>query len=99
MIAKNTWVRIHQIILPPGKRAETVPEDTRKVPLEMWDKGFLLKDADLGEEVQVRTASGRIVSGTLLEANPAFHHDFGDFVPEILKITEIVKTAMEEVKS
>lgn len=98
MIAKDTWVRIHNVILPPGERAENVPEDTKKVPLEMWDKGFLLENADLGEEVRVRTASGRIVSGTLLEADPAFRHDFGDFVPEILKINEIVQKAMDEVK-
>jgi len=94
MIAKNTWVRIHKIILRPEERAENVPDDTKKVPFEMWDKGFLLAEANLGDEVQVRTASGRIISGNLLEANPAFHHDYGDFVLEILQIGDIIKTTM-----
>jgi len=29
--------------------------------------------------------------GTLVEANPYYKHDFGKFVPELLKISEQVK--------
>jgi len=29
--------------------------------------------------------------GTLLEVNPCYKHDFGNFVPELLKISEQVK--------
>lgn len=98
MIRKGTWVQIHDILLHPGERAETLPEDTKKTPLQMWDKGFLLQDAEIGDRVEVRTAVGRTVSGFLVVAEPAFHHDFGDFVPEIPIIGEIIKTALGEGK-
>ena len=32
------FVRIHNIVLKVGERADNLPEDTKKVPLEMWDK-------------------------------------------------------------
>lgn len=98
MIPKGTWVQIHDILLQPGERAQNLPEDTRKTPLQMWDKGYLLRDAEMGERVEVRTAVGRTVSGTLVAVNPAFHHDFGDFVPEILSIGDILRSTLGEAK-
>ncbi len=41
---KGDWVKIHSIVLQPEERAPQVPEDTKKVPLETWVKGFLLDD-------------------------------------------------------
>jgi len=98
MIRKGTWVQIHDVLLQPGERAENLPEDTKKTPLQMWDKGFLLQDAEIGDRVEVKTAVGRTVSGFLIVAEPAFHHDFGDFVPEILMIGEILKATLGEVE-
>ncbi|MEL7655211.1 MAG: 2-amino-4-oxopentanoate thiolase subunit OrtA, partial [Bacillota bacterium] len=60
MIKKGEWVRIHKIILQPSERAPQVPEDTKLVPLEMWDKGFLQEDANIGDEVTIETVTGRI---------------------------------------
>lgn len=94
MIPKNTWVRIHKIILKPEERSPNLPEETRIVPLELWVKGFLMKDADIGDTVSVRTRTGRIEGGTLTEVNPTYRHSFGEFVPEILAIDEIVKKAL-----
>ncbi len=37
----NDWVIIHNIVLTPEERAPQVPEDTKKVSLEMWVKGFI----------------------------------------------------------
>lgn len=91
MMPANTWVRIHRILLKPGERAENLPPDTLQVPLELWDKGFLLMDAEIGAEVEVRTVTGRIVSGTLIEANPNFDPGYGRLVPEILTIDRLVK--------
>lgn len=94
MIKKGEWVRIHKTILPPAERAPQVPEDTKKVPLEMWDKGFLQADARIGDEVTILTVTGRKETGTLIEVNPHYGHDFGKFVPELLvidkQVTEIV---------
>ena len=91
MIVKDSWVRIHKIILSPQERAPQVPDDTKKVPLELWTKGFLEKDANLGDEVTVITVTGRKEQGTLIEVNPAYDHSFGNFIPELLKIDQQVR--------
>ena len=86
MIKQGEWVRIHKNILEPSKRAPQVPDDTKKVPLEMWVKGFLKEDAEMGSEVEIITVTGRHETGKLIEVNPYYEHDFGKFVPELLKI-------------
>ena len=91
MVKKGEWVRIHKIILEPSERAPQVPEDTKKVPLQMWDKGFLQEDAEIGDNVTVETVSGRKEAGTLIEVNPYYEHDFGKFVPELLAIDKQVR--------
>ncbi|MEA4940584.1 MAG: 2-amino-4-oxopentanoate thiolase subunit OrtA [Christensenella sp.] len=83
MANKGDWVRIHSVILQPGERAATVPEDTKQVPLEQWTKGYLQANAALGEEASVVTRTGRLVSGTLVDETPHYTHSFGDFVPEL----------------
>lgn len=83
---EGTWVRIHDIILAPEERASNLPEDTKEVPLEMWTKGFLLEEASIGDMVEVKTITGRIVKGNIVEVNPYYTHNFGEFVPEIMEI-------------
>lgn len=83
---KGDWVQIHQIVLKPEERAPQVPEDTKQVPLELWVKGIALNSAEVGSEIEVETATGRKVKGTLVAVNPRYTHDFGDFVPELLKV-------------
>jgi len=91
MIKKGEWVRIHKIILTPAERAPQIPDDTKAVPLEMWDKGFLLTDSELGDEVEIETVTGRRETGTLIEVNPYYDHDYGKFVPELLAIDKQVR--------
>lgn len=86
MVAKGEWVRIYKIILQPSERAPQVPDDTKKVPLELWVKGFLLKDAEMGENVEIETVTGRKEEGKLIEVNPYYTHDYGKFIPELLVI-------------
>jgi hypothetical protein len=89
---KSDWVRIHKIILTSDERAPQVPYDTKLVPLEMWDKGFLLNEiAKIGEVVQIETIIGRKISGKLIEINPQFDHGWGSCIPEILQIGKQVK--------
>lgn len=83
---KGEWVKIYSIVLKPEERAPQVPEDTKKVPLETWVKGFLLEDANKGDLVKVKTYTGRVVEGTLVEIAPTFRHSFGENVPELLEI-------------
>jgi hypothetical protein len=42
MVAKGTWAEIHRVLLAPGERAPNIPEDTKRVSLELRVKGFLL---------------------------------------------------------
>lgn len=84
---KNDWVEIENIVLTPDERAPQVPDDTKATPLMMWIKGFLMDDeASIGDEVAVKTLSGRIVKGKLVEINPRHVHDFGNPVHELLEI-------------
>lgn len=94
MIKKNSWVQIKKTILQPNERASHLPEETKKVPLEMWVKGTLLEDAELNSEVKIKTITGRIESGVLICVNPSYMHTYGEFVPEILEIDRIVKSAL-----
>ena len=91
MIPKGSWVQIHKIILTPEERTASLPEETRKVPLELWVKGTLLKNAELKSEVQIETLTGRIETGTLIQVNPSYQHNYGEFVKEILTIDKMVK--------
>lgn len=88
---KGDWVQIHQIVLQPEERAPQVPEDTKKVPLELWVKGVARTEARLGEQIEIETTTGRIVKGELVAVNPKYIHSFGEFVPELLEIDRQVK--------
>jgi len=95
MAKKGDWVIIHAIVLAKEERAAQVPEDTRQVPLETWVKGYLLEeDAEIGTEVKIKTVSGRIETGKLVEVNPTYRHSFGNFVPEILEIDRRLHEAL-----
>lgn len=97
MAKKGDWVRIHSVVLEVGERASNIPEDTQNVPLEMWDKGFLLnEEAKVGDEVEVETYIGRKVKGTLVEINPYYKHDFGKAVPELLYIGRQAREILRE---
>lgn len=84
--SKGDWVRIQNTVLEPSERAPQVPDDTKATPLMLWVKGFACHDAEVGQEIEVETITGRSVKGTLIEINPAYKHNFGNCVPEILQI-------------
>ena len=91
MAKKGDWVLTHTTVLAAEQRTGQIPDDTKSVPLEQWVKGFLTADAEIGDEVEVVTRTGRLATGTLLEVGPHYTHDFGDFVPEILEIGSTVR--------
>lgn len=87
MAKKGEWVQIHQIVLPAEERTARIPEDTKTCPLELWTKGFLLQDCELGGSAKIQTLTGRLVSGELTEVNPGYSYGFGEeFIPEVLQI-------------
>ena len=91
MAKQGDWVRIHQVILSPGERAPQVPEDTARVPLELWAKGWLQQDAVPGDTVRVRTRTGRELTGTLLEDATGYTHTFGEPLPELMRAADELK--------
>ena len=94
MAKKGDWVRIHSVVLKAEERTAKIPEDTQKCDLEMWTKGFLCADAEIGDEVEIETAVGRIEKGTLIEVNPYYTHSYGKFVPEIIQIDKQLREIM-----
>ena len=86
MVSSGTWVSIRSTILNKGERAAGIPEDTAATPLVMWVKGFLTVDCAVGGEATVRTVTGRIEHGILEEVTPTSTVNYGDFVPEVLRI-------------
>lgn len=93
MIPKGSWVRIKSIVLPCTMRSKNIPIDTQKTDLCQWEKGWLLEDAILNDTVSIQTVTGRTTKGILLELNPTFHHDYGDFLPELKKMDQMILKA------
>jgi len=94
MIEKGTYVRIRKTVLKPEDRSNNLPADTKKVPYKMWIKGFLLEESDLFDNVSIKTITGRIESGRLKEINPPYKHSYGDFVPEMITLRNIIQKDM-----
>ncbi len=89
---KGAWVQVHSVVLSPQERSGKIPDDTRAVPLEMWVHGFLLNDsARVGDEVEVETAIGRTVKGTLQNTRPGYTHTFGRTLPELAQVGRQLK--------
>jgi hypothetical protein len=82
-IEKGRWARIHRIELGPSERAPGIPEDTAAVPFESWINGWLVEAAAIGERASLRTMTGRIVEGVLVEADPGYRHSFGSPPPAL----------------
>lgn len=77
IVPSGQWARIHRVELAPSERAPGIPADTASVPYETWVNGWLVDDAAIGERCRLKTPTGRIVEGELVEADPGYHHSFG----------------------
>jgi 2-amino-4-ketopentanoate thiolase alpha subunit len=87
-LPSGRWVRIHRVELAPSERSEGLPPDTASVPFETWINGWLLEEAYSGERTSIRTTTGRIVEGELVEADPGYDHSFGAPPPELQRVGE-----------
>ena len=93
---RGDWVMIRKTILTPDERTANLPEDTRKVPLEIRAKGFLENDqAFFGDQVRIKTIIGRILEGRLEAFNPEYGHSFGRAVPELLPLGRELKKLLD----
>lgn len=95
---QDDWVEVESTILNPEERSIHLPERTRKTPLKMWVRGFLQADkADIGNDVKIRTLSGRMVEGELVQIKPSHKYDYGETIPELLTVGEELKNQLEKV--
>lgn len=97
LVRAGTWVEIYSIVLPAEERAAHIPDDTRRVPLEMRVRGFLVADAALGAPVEIATAAGRRLRGTLAQSDPSYTHGFGPPIAELQTIGGEVRALLHSV--
>ena len=96
IIATGTLVEIHRVVLPGGKRAPQVPDDTGPIALEMCVKGYLLAPAALGEEAEIVTPVGRKLRGIIEGSNPAYSHGFGVPIAELSAIGREIRALLHQ---
>jgi hypothetical protein len=78
-VRRGELVKIHRVVLAPEERAPNIPKCTKRVPYEVWIKGFLLDEgAKIGDTVSIETFIGRVLSGRLVAIKPAYEHGFGN---------------------
>jgi len=97
MIAKQTYVEIYKTVLPSGERPSHLPSDTKLVPFELRMKGHLVQPAEIGDMVEIITATHRKETGILIQAKPYYKHDFGHFVDIIDEMKQIILKETEDL--
>ncbi len=98
MVKKHSIVQVYKNVLSRENRASNLPADTKGVPFEMRVKGRLLHDAEIGDHVEIITASGRKESGILIVSEPYFSHSFGHYVKALEDVKEIIMKETEGLK-
>ncbi len=86
-IPKGTWVEVERTLIATGRRAAALNLDPSKAPsYTVRVSGFLLEDAELGQQVRIRTIIGKVHVGKLRIQSPSYGHSFGHTVPELVKV-------------
>jgi hypothetical protein len=83
--AEEHWVEIGLTILEAGERTANLPEDTKLVPYYVRIRGFATTPVDKGDFVEIETLIGRRIAGEVLRVQPAYGHDFGEPIEELLQ--------------
>jgi 2-amino-4-ketopentanoate thiolase alpha subunit len=77
------WAEVEFVLLEPADRSPSLPPETAEKPLLAWLKGFAQAEAAVGDELTVRTMTGRLVTGRLSTVNPGYFHTFGRPIPAL----------------
>lgn len=96
MIKKGTFVRIEKTILTAEERTSKIPDDTKAVPFKMWTKGILQHDCEMDGEATILTMAKRKDTGKLVEVDPMYELNYGDFLPEMIEIDVRLKNERED---
>ncbi len=86
MAEQGAWVEVRRVVLEPEQRASQLPRDTASLQYVARICGFLTRDAELGEEVEIETVTGRRLRGALVAIDPPYEHGFGAPIPELIPI-------------
>ena len=96
-VPAGSWVEIQQVVLRAGERAPNVPPDTADVDFVARIRGFLIASSQIGDDVVVQTLAGRAVGGVLTNVNPRNPADFGDPVPELLRLGAEARRTLDDL--
>lgn len=94
MAEKGTWVKIKKTVLESAMRSDRLPEETRKVPFVSWVKGSLTDRGEIGGTVTVRTKTGRLETGELVEINPVYDLGYGSYVEQLRGIGDDARSLL-----
>ena len=84
-IAKGTWVEVERVYPRPEEHSSKLASFNAKAPQALRVSGFLEEDADLGQQVRIRTIHGCIHTGRLRIQNPGYGHSFCHTMPELVR--------------
>jgi len=85
-IPTGTWVEVERTLVGAGRRLPGGPIEPARLPAyTVRVSGFLVEDAELGQQVRIRTITGKVHVGKLRIQSPSYGHSFGHTVPELLK--------------
>ena len=86
IIPKGTWVEVERALSPAAGGLAARPWISASPPQIVRVSGFLLEDAELGQQVRIRTIIGNVHAGKLRIQSPSYGHSFGHTLPELLKV-------------
>lgn len=95
-VPKGKWVEIKKIIIDADNRTAKLPEDTQKTLLITFIQGFLGASANLNEDAEIISLIGRKHTGILVDDNPAYTHNYGMPIKELLPIGNELREMLKE---
>ena len=91
------WVQIEKVVLEAQERTAKIPDDTLSCDYIMRLNGILEEgDPVEGQEVVIRTLSGRYIKGIFKERLPRYGHNFGKPIEELLHIGLVHRDMLRE---
>lgn len=95
----DDWVEVEAVLLKPSERASGLPPETAEKPLVMWVKGFARQSAAMGEQLEIETVTGRVLTGQLSAINPGYTHTFGQPAPELVHVGRDLRKRLAEYRA
>jgi hypothetical protein len=97
--AAGDWVEVRYVLLEPADRSANLPADTAAQPLLVWVKGFARSAAQLGDEIETETVTGRVAAGVLTDVNPGYDHTFGRPTPELTHVGRDLRARLAKYRA